>query len=104
MGSDFFVFVSDDRSRVSVHGEVDIATAARLDAALGGLPGDVEVDCSEVRFISTAGLYSLNRGYLSAEKRTAQFVVTGMTDFQRMLATMCGVRFLAEPMSPVAAN
>ena len=92
--SEFTVVVSDDHQRVAIGGEIDIASADRLDAALAGLSGDVDVDCTEVRFIGATGFYSLDRGYKAALAAGATFVVSGMSIFQRRLAAILSVPYV----------
>jgi anti-anti-sigma factor len=41
---------------VRLNGELDMAGVPRLRAALAGLEGDVELDCSGLEFIDAAGL------------------------------------------------
>jgi anti-anti-sigma regulatory factor len=49
--------------RVAINGELDIATAPEVDAALALLTGDVDVDCTDLSFIDSSGFYSLDHGY-----------------------------------------
>ena len=52
---------------VRLLGELDLAAAPRLQSALAGLDGDVELDCSGLQFIDAAGLAAL----LEAQKACA---------------------------------
>ena len=61
--SELTVLVSDDHHRVAIGGEIDVANAYQLDAALAGLCGDVDVDCTAVQFIGSGGFSSLDCGY-----------------------------------------
>jgi anti-anti-sigma regulatory factor len=92
--SEFTVLVSDDRQRAAIGGEIDIASADQLDAALAGLSGDIDVDCTEVKFIGAPGFYSLDRGYKAALAAGATSVVSGMSIFQRRLATILSVPYV----------
>jgi len=46
----------DRRTVVQITGEIDQASAPRLEATLGLLDGPLVIDCSELRFIDAAGL------------------------------------------------
>ena len=90
--SDFTVLAPDDSHGLVLGGELDIATAPALDAALLGLSGDVIVDCADLAFIDSAGFYCLDRAYSSAVARHSTFEVSGFSAFQKRVA-----RFLAVP-------
>jgi anti-anti-sigma factor len=75
-------------------GELDIATAPALDAALLGTSGDVLVDCADLRFIDSVGFCCLDRGYDSAAARHSTFEVSGFSDFQKRVARMLGVPYV----------
>jgi len=51
---------ADDDAHLRVGGEVDLATAPQLDAALGELvaatDGDLRIDCAELTFIDSSGI------------------------------------------------
>jgi anti-anti-sigma regulatory factor len=93
--SDFTVLAPDDFPGLVLVGELDIATAPTLDAALFGLSGDVIVDCADLGFIDSAGFYCLDRGYNSAVARQSTFEVSGFSNFQKRVA-----RLLALPYVP----
>lgn len=97
--SDLTVLARDDFPGVLVAGELDLATALALDAALAGLSGDVIVDCTDLGFIDSAGFYCLDRGYNSAVARLSTFEVSGFNRFQKRVA-----RILAVPTHPAAAR
>jgi anti-anti-sigma regulatory factor len=92
---EFTVLAPDDFPGLVLVGELDIATAPDVDAALRGLSGDVIVDCAALEFIDSAGFYCLDRGYNSAVARQSTFQVSGFSHFQRRLA-----RLLALPYVP----
>jgi anti-anti-sigma factor len=92
--SEFTVLVSRDHHHVAVGGEIDLATAHALDAALAEVCGEVDVDCTEVSFIGTTGFSSLDRGYAAALARGGTFEVFGMTTFQRKIAELLSVPYV----------
>jgi anti-anti-sigma factor len=53
---------SDRGTTVVVAGDVDLATAPKLQAALVAVDGDVIVDLSEVSFLDSSGLSALIAG------------------------------------------
>jgi anti-anti-sigma factor len=93
--SEFTVLAPADFPGLVLVGELDIATAPALDAALAGLSGDVIVDCADLEFIDSAGFYCLDRGYNSAVARQSTFEVSGFRHFQKRVA-----RLLALPYVP----
>jgi anti-anti-sigma factor len=46
---------------VRLVGEMDLASAPRLESVLAGLDGDVELDCSGLDFIDVAGLRAFQK-------------------------------------------
>ena len=46
----------DGAGRLRLFGELDVSEVPRVRACLDGADGDVELDCSGVRFIDAAGL------------------------------------------------
>lgn len=60
---------------VRVVGELDLATVPRLNSALAGLDGDVELDCSGVEFIDAAGLTAFLRAHDACAARGSKLVV-----------------------------
>jgi anti-sigma B factor antagonist len=76
LDADSFRVETPEPGRLAVHGEVDAATAARLDAALrdtaAAKGGDVVLDCTELTFIDSSGLSVLvgNHQRLSSQSRT----------------------------------
>ncbi|MDQ1429677.1 MAG: hypothetical protein QOF40_279 [Actinomycetota bacterium] len=92
--SQLAILVSADSHHVALRGEVDIATIGQLDAALAGLSGDVEIDCTALEFIGSSGFHSFDQGYEAADARGAAFVVSGMNRFQQRVATLLGVPYV----------
>jgi anti-anti-sigma factor len=92
--SELTVLVSDDHHRVAIGGEIDVANAYQLDAALAGLCGDVDVDCTAVQFIGSGGFSSLDRGYKATLAGGGTFVAPGMNIFQRRIAAILSVPYV----------
>ena len=67
---------------IFVAGELDLATAPALHAALVGLSGGVIVDCTDLGFLDSAGFYCLDRGYNSAVARQSTFKSRASTVFR----------------------
>jgi len=71
---------SGSRAQVAPHGDLDIATASRLSAALDAL-GDryaaVVVDLSDVHFMDSAGLTALFLASRAADRTGVELTVTG---------------------------
>jgi anti-anti-sigma factor len=51
-----FLVACDGVGRLRLFGELDVSEVPRLRACLDGAAGDVELDCSGLRFIDAAGL------------------------------------------------
>jgi anti-anti-sigma factor len=94
--SELTLLVSNDHQRVDIGGEIDIATADQLDAALAGLSGDIDVNCTEVTFIGATGFCSLDRSYKATLAAGGTFVVSGMSIFQRRIGTILLVPFVLD--------
>lgn len=78
----------DDASVVSAHGEIDIATAPTVDAALDTArgAGALVLDLRGVEFIDTSGLRIIFRERQRAEAEGYAFVVVrGPNQVQRLL-------------------
>jgi anti-sigma B factor antagonist len=60
---------------VQVEGELDLAGVSRLLSVLERLDGDVEVDCSGLKFVDAAGLGVLVRAHEARKKNGEQLVV-----------------------------
>ncbi len=50
-----------DRHRIVVDGEIDLATTPFLDVRFARVSSDVDVDCSGMTFIDVVGFASLTR-------------------------------------------
>ena len=101
--SDLTVLAPDDfPGLILVAGELDLATAPALDAALVGLSRDVIVDCTDLGFLDSAGFCCLDRGYNSAVARQSTFEVSGFNRFQRRVARILAVPYI--PGSGEAPN
>jgi anti-anti-sigma regulatory factor len=92
--SELTVLVSRDHQHVAIAGDIDMANAGELDAALAGLSGEVTVDCTEVTFINSTGFYSLDRGHEAALANGGTFAVYGMTSIQRRIAAILSVPYI----------
>jgi len=78
---------------IHVRGEIDLATAPQLDAALGSANGlGVEVDLSEMTFCDGSGLRVLERAH---DRLGARLRVTGASPFMRRLAGILDMEWLA---------
>lgn len=60
---------------VRLIGELDMAGAPRLEAALEGLDGDVEFDCSGLEFIDAAGLRAFQKAQEGCAARGCKLVL-----------------------------
>ena len=80
--------------RVFFVGEIDIMTAPRVTEVLCDLWGDIEVDCSEVTFIDTAGFGVFDWSYVVATARGNSFVVTGLRRFQTHISELLRVPYV----------
>jgi anti-anti-sigma regulatory factor len=94
--AEFTALLSPDHHHCTIGGEIDLATADQLDAALADLTGDADVDCTAVTFIGSTGFRSLDHGYGTAISRGSTFVVSGMSVFQRQLAAILAVPYVVE--------
>jgi anti-anti-sigma factor len=76
---------------VAVSGEVDLATAPEMRAALLAVTGDLTVDMAAVSFMDSTGLSAL----ISAQKRTAaaghRFTVTNESDIVARTMELTGL-------------
>jgi anti-anti-sigma factor len=82
---------SGSETTVSVAGEVDLATAPKLRAALMAITGDVTVDLARVSFMDSSGLGAL----VAARKHTAdsghRFTVRNESDLVERTMKLTGV-------------
>jgi anti-sigma B factor antagonist len=72
--------VRGDRTRISVHGEVDLYTSPDLRAALikavPAAEAGVEVDLSGVEYMDSSGVATLVEGFKSARENSKAFVLS----------------------------
>ena len=80
--------------RVSIVGEIDISSAPQITEVLCDLWGDIEVDCTEVTFIDTAGFGAFDWSYVVATARGNSFVVRGLRRFQTRVAEILRVPYV----------
>lgn len=83
--------IDTNGQRVVVRGELDLATAPRLERALEGLGGDVTIDCQDLGFIDSTGLNVLARTHnrLTAEHR--RLLIEGLSDQCRRVFEVSGL-------------
>jgi len=106
---------SEHATTVVVAGDVDLATAPKLQAALVAVDGDVIVDLSEVSFLDSSGLSALIAGRKHAVAAGCGFEVrnpgelveramriTGVYDF--LNATGSGAGRAADGTGPIGSN
>lgn len=60
---------------VRLVGELDLASAPKLESVLAGLDGDVELDCSRLGFIDAAGLRAFQKVRMRCEARGCELVL-----------------------------
>jgi anti-anti-sigma factor len=85
-----------DRRRLRIAGELDVASAEALDAALCRLCGEgireIEVDLREIDFIDSSGLRAILLAKdMCAKRGTEFFLVPGEHPQQRRLFEITGV-------------
>jgi anti-sigma B factor antagonist len=91
---DVSVTTEDGRTRVSVSGELDAATANDLEAALAaGVPGGtmVELDLGGVGFIDSSGLRALLVSQQTAEQTGGSLVLVATTPAVDRLLELTGL-------------
>ena len=96
--------VRDGESLVTVHGDVDLATAARFQEELALAVADgfpVAVDCSAVAFIDSMGLRALLH---AMEKAEAEGVRLRLAAWSPPLARILDLAGLAEVFFPEGAE
>lgn len=76
---------------VRVDGELDLAGAPRLLWALAGLDGDVELECSGLKFIDSAGLLAFVRAHRACAARGARLVVVEPSPEVERLVHLAGL-------------
>ncbi len=85
----------EDRSVVTVSGELDLRTSEQLETALADLLPQVEIDLTEVSFLDAAAIRCLVVAAHSSREGGGDFSVTGIGDFQRRLIDLLD---LTEPL------
>jgi anti-sigma B factor antagonist len=93
---------ADGGVRVSVRGEVDLATAGDLEAALHRAadgPGAVRVvaDFAAVTFCDSSGLAVLDRAYAAAVARGGDFRLVNPSPDMRLVLEITGLERLTRP-------
>jgi anti-anti-sigma factor len=78
---------------IVIAGEIDLATAPRVDSAFATVTGDVRVDCSEVTFVDSAGFHALDRAYEAAVRRGNSFTLSGLRPFPSRIADLLHVPY-----------
>lgn len=82
---------------VIIRGEIDLATAARVDAALSEFSGDIRVECSGVTFIDSAGFHAFDRAYKIAMQRGSVFAVAALPVFPARIGNLLELQYLEPP-------
>lgn len=70
---------------LSVTGEIDLATAPEMDAALAAADGDVILDLSAVSFMDSTGIRSLVAAHRAAESADRGFRIVVGRQIERLL-------------------
>lgn len=82
-------------ARLSLHGELDAATAPSLEAAIGSAIGDgseqVVVDCSSLDFIDSSGLSVLVANHKRLADRGRELVIESAPPGARRLFEIAGI-------------
>ncbi|WDZ86510.1 STAS domain-containing protein [Micromonospora cathayae] len=87
--------IADDRVRLAVAGEVDMATARQFDDVLIGLlqerPTLIDVDLEGLRFLDSAGILVLLRNHTSAAEQGCQLMISNPPATVRRVLHITGV-------------
>lgn len=84
--------VVDDRTRVTVRGELDALTAIDLHNRIGETTeGDVDLDLSEVSFIDSSGLAAIIEGHLRLGVQRRRLVIIGRSAAVQRVLDLSGV-------------
>jgi anti-sigma B factor antagonist len=83
--------IETTEQRVVIRGELDLATAPRLERALNGLRGDVTVDGRGLDFIDSTGLRVLVRAHNRATEQDRRLVIEGLSTRCRRVFEVAGV-------------
>ena len=93
---DFMILITEGfPQRVAIIGELDIATVPQVDAAFAPLTGDVDVDCTDLSFVDSAGFYAFDRGYEAAVTRGATFNLSGLSGIAARVADLLAVPYFS---------
>jgi stage II sporulation protein AA (anti-sigma F factor antagonist) len=76
---------------VRLFGEFDLAGVREVGRRLGGVCGDVAVDCSGLTFIDCAGLGVLAAAASAFRRRGSRLVVIGRSPWLRRLLELTGL-------------
>ena len=76
---------------VHVGGEIDLATAPRLDACLDAATGGLRIDLSEVTFVDSIGLRVLLDHHRVQRRRGEVFRIVAMSQPVRRLLQLTGL-------------
>ncbi|MFE6861097.1 STAS domain-containing protein [Nocardia sp. NPDC057668] len=100
------VTVHDDATVLAVIGEVDLATAPALENAiesiLGGKPGALIIDLSEVSFLASAGMAALVAAHQRAGATRIVVVADGPATGRQLRMTNLDQVFALHPTLPEA--
>jgi anti-sigma B factor antagonist len=77
--------------QVRLSGRLDAAEAERTHAELGQVDGPLTVDCSELTYISSAGISVLMEIHKRLTKAGQAFILTGMTPRVRNVFRYAGL-------------
>ena len=84
--------VEGDRTRVTVRGELDAASAPDVHAAIASSTGgDVELDMGGVTFIDSSGLASVIEGHLRLAPQGRRLVLVDRSPSVQRLLDLSGV-------------
>jgi anti-anti-sigma regulatory factor len=101
--SDFAILVSGGfPTHVAVIGELDIATVSQVDAAFALLTGDVDVDCTDLSFVDSAGFYAFDRGYEAATTRGSTFELSGLSGIGARVGDLLAVPYVSRAVPRAA--
>lgn len=78
-------------SHVVVRGDLDLATAPRLQQALHGLDGDVTVDCRSLEFIDSTGLSVFVRAHHRLAQQHGRLRIEGLSARCRRVFEISGL-------------
>jgi len=77
--------------RVVVVGELDLATAPRLERVLNGLRGDVTIDGHDLDFIDSTGLSVLVRAHNRLAEQNGRLLIEGLSTRCRRVVEVAGL-------------